>query len=167
MSFASGFRVTATDQSAAGVAFVEQRASELGLHVAVRVCDFTDDVFPPGSFDIVVATNVIYHGTMEQAAQAVSNVRRWLRRRGLFSFTFPSFEDERYLLKHGRARELLPHFVELEPGHRHCCIGKTGLVRLLNGFEILTCDRCDHHWEDEGGPQFSSRWRVLAERSAN
>ena len=156
----AGYRVTATDLSPQAISHVEEWAKELGVQVRTQICRFTDDVFPPESFDIVLSINVIYHGHPDQFAQAIENVRRWLKPRGIFYFTCPSLEDDGY--KNGNC--IAPHTVELEPGHIHFCADWDELENLLGGLRVISRKKRGHHWEEDGVPQFSSRWQVLVEK---
>lgn len=156
----SGFHVTATDLSAAAVSHLQEWAGKLGLHVRALVCDFVDDPFPPESFDIVLSINVIYHARRTQVVRGIANVRRWLKHGGIFYFTFPSREDGEY----GKGEELAPHTFELESGHVHYHADEKDLEALLDGFRILSRNKRKHHWDRDGVPQFSSRWRVMAEK---
>lgn len=56
-----GFEVTASDLSDYGISHVEEWAGRLGVPVQTTVCDMTSIPFPDGSFDCMLAYNVIYH----------------------------------------------------------------------------------------------------------
>jgi len=162
MAFAqAGFRVTAVDLSPAAVSHAGEWARSLGLEVRTQVCDFLEDGFAPGSFDIVLSYNVLYHTHREQVARTIGNIRHWLKRHGLFYFTFPTREDGQY----GEGIELAPHTFQIEPGHMHYYADEADLDELLEGFSVLSRHRREHHYDRNDGPLFSSRWRVLAERT--
>jgi SAM-dependent methyltransferase len=156
----AGYRVTATDLSPNAVERLRNWADELGLKIETRVCAFTDEAFPPNSFDIVVSVNVLYHGLEAQFVQAVEDVRSWLRPGGVFYFTCPTLEDGEY----GKGKQLAPHTFALEPGHIHYAADWDTLTGFLDGFNVVSCRKRDHRWEKNGEPQFSSRWLVLAEK---
>jgi tellurite methyltransferase len=160
MAFAeAGFRVTATDLSPKAIAHLEKWAGKSGFEMRTRIGDFTEDVFPAESFDIVISVNVLYHGYREQCMQAFRNVREWLRPDGIFYFTFPTREDGE------TDTELAPNTYQVDPGHMHYCADEEDLEAFLEGFHVLRRGRKDHHWEDHGVPKFSSRWQVLAEKT--
>ena len=162
MAFArAGFRVTAVDLSPAAVSHASQWARSLELDIRTRVCDFLEDAFAPGSFDIVLSYNVLYHTRREQVARTIGIIRRWLKRHGLFYFTFPTREDGQY----GEGIELAPHTFQIEPGHLHYYADATDLDLLLEGFSVRSRGRREHHFERGKDPHFSSRWRILAEKS--
>lgn len=162
MAFAeAGFRVTATDFSPNAIAHLEKWAEKSGFEIRTHICDFTDDVFPAESLDIVISVNVIYHGYRPQCLQAFRSVGKWLRPGGIFCFTFPTREDGE------TDNELAPNTYEVDPGHIHYCADEEDLEEFLEGFEVLRRGRKDHRWEDHGVPKFSSRWQVLAQKIGN
>jgi len=156
----AGYRVTATDFSPQAISHVDEWAKDLGVQVRTQICRFTDDIFPPESFDIVLSINVIYHSYLDQFAQAIGNVRRWLKPRGIFYFTCPSLEDGEYK----KGKKIASHTVELEPGHIHFCASWDELKNLLGDLRVISRKKRGHHWEEDGVPQFSSRWQVLVEK---
>lgn len=162
MAFAqAGFHVTAVDLSSAAVSHAREWAQSLGLDVRTRVCDFLQDAFTPQSFDIVLSFNVLYHTYREQVAQTIGNIRRWLKPQGIFYFTFPTRQDGQY----GEGLELAPHTYQIEPGHMHYYADEAALDELLDGFIVLSRGRREHHYDKDEATLFSSRWRVLAERT--
>jgi len=156
----AGFKVTATDLSAEAVSNLSDRAGKLGLQVRTLVCDFVDDPFPPESFDIVLSIQALYHGPRAQVAHAIGNVLRWLKRGGIFYFTFPTRQHGEY----GKGKELAPHTFELAPGHIHYYADEEDLRTLLGGFKLLSLGRHEHMREKDGVPQLASQWRILAEK---
>ena len=156
----AGFDVMATDISSTATTHLQHWCEQLNLTIRTAVCDFTEDIFLPASFDIVISVNVLYHGYREQLVQGVQHVRRWLKPGGLFYFTCPTREDGEY----GMGKVLAPHTFELEPGHQHYCADKIDLDDFLVGFEFLFRKRREHEWEKEGVPCFSSRWQVLVKK---
>ena len=162
MAFAqAGFHVSAVDLSSAAVSHAREWAQSLGLDVRTRVCDFLEDAFAPESFDIVLSYNVLYHTYREQVAQTIGNIRRWLRPRGIFYFTFPTRQDGQY----GEGLELAPHTFQIEPGHMHYYADEADLDQLLDGFRVLARGRRERHHDSNEATLFSSRWRVLAEKA--
>jgi SAM-dependent methyltransferase len=157
----AGFQVTATDLAPKGVAHLEAWSEKLNLPIRTMICSFCEDVFPPESFDIVVSVNVIYHAYREEFVQAIGNVRRWLKYGGIFYFTCPTRQEDG---KYGHSEELAPHTFQLEPGHVHYHTDEADLDELLTGFRTLSRRKRERHWEKDGVPQFSSRWRVLVEK---
>ena len=82
-----GCNVFALDPDAASV----QRMNEKG--VQVRVGFIEQMTFEPGSFDVVVTSEVLEHLSDEQRPRALAEVRRMLRQDGVYLGTVPCDED--------------------------------------------------------------------------
>ena len=122
------------------------------------------NTFPAESFDIVLSYNVIYHGYREQFAQAIEHVRVLLKPAGLFFFTCPTRQDGKY----GYGEQVAPHTFlctrSITPGDIHYFADEADLDELLAGFRQLSREKDEHYWDNEGVQQFSSYWRILAEK---
>ncbi|HJP32400.1 MAG TPA: class I SAM-dependent methyltransferase [Candidatus Latescibacteria bacterium] len=157
----AGHRVTAVDLSESAVASVREQAAEFGLTtIRTRTGRFSDDLFVPDSFDIVLAVNVLYHALPDDFTQAICHVSRWLRPGGVFYLTCPTLEDCLY----GQGTEVAPHTFELEPGHVHFHATWHHLEELLVGFDLVSRKQRDHVWEKGGVERVSSRWQILVEK---
>ena len=156
----AGHTVTAVDLSENAVAHLRARAEELGLTIRTQMARFSDDIFVPGSFDIVLAVNVLYHGLPTDFARAITHVHCWLRPQGLFYFTCPTLEDGQY----GSGTEVAPHTFEFEPGHVHFNASWADLEPLLDSFCLVSGKKREHAWKKGGVRQVSSRWQVLVEK---
>ncbi|MCP4756214.1 MAG: class I SAM-dependent methyltransferase [Proteobacteria bacterium] len=155
----AGFTVTATDFSPAAVAHLKTWSEKLDLQIRTFVADFVDDDFPPRTFDIVLSLGVIYHGHRDQATSAITNIRNWLKKGGLFYFSFPTRQDGDY----GRGKKLADHTFEFQPGHVHYHADEDNLDAWLSGFKILTQKRVESPWKEDKQRLFS-RWHLLAEK---
>jgi SAM-dependent methyltransferase len=160
----AGFEVAASDASATAIAHLEGWARELALSINTKICDFLDDVWPPGSFDVVLSYNVIYHGYQEQFAQAIELVWSLLRPGGLFFFTCPSRQDGKY----GHGQQVAPHTFLCEksvtPGDMHYFAGAADLDDLLVNWKQLSREKDESYWDNRGARQFYSNWQVLVEK---
>ena len=156
----AGHTVTAVDVSENAIAHLRVRADELGLTICTQLACFSDDTFTPGSFDIVLAVNVLYHGLPTNFARAINHVLCWLRPHGLFYLTCPTLKDGEY----GKGTEVAPHTFEFEPGHIHFNASWADLEPLLDGFRLVSRKKREHVWERDGVRRVSSRWQVLVEK---
>lgn len=160
----AGFRVTAVDASRVAIEHLCTWAEQLGLQLESRICDVLDDSLPPGSFDIVLSYNVIYHGYREQFARAIARVHELLRPGGLFFFTCPTRQDGKY----GYGPEVAPHTFacarSITPGDIHYFADEADLDELLAGFHQLVRRKDEGYWENRGAQQFYSNWQILAEK---
>jgi 2-polyprenyl-3-methyl-5-hydroxy-6-metoxy-1,4-benzoquinol methylase len=160
---AQGFQCVGVDASDAGLSYARERAAADGLTIDYQTGTFYDLPFGEGSFDVVIAWNVLYHGDGDVAARGIDGIRRVLVPGGLYVGSMLSTRNAGY----GRGREVRPgtFVVDGDPGdkgHPHFyCDGQT-LVALHRGFEIF--DVRDHeqapgayHWE------FTMERRSIAE----
>jgi SAM-dependent methyltransferase len=160
----AGFSVTATDTSTEAIVHLSNRALELSLDIRGLVCDGVSDDFPPESFHIVLAYNVIYHGYRDEFAGAIGNVHKLLKPNGLFYFTCPTRDDGKY----GFGKEVAPHTYLCEksitPGDMHYFPNKRDLKNLLSDFSLIQTEKNEGYWDNKGTQQFYSNWHVLAKR---
>lgn len=156
-----GFSTTAMDLADAGLEQVRLAAEAERLAVTVVPAPMTDLPFADGSFDYVLAFNVIYHGRPEIVATALKEVRRVLRVGGVFQGTMLS-KRSRAIQK---GKEVAPNTYIWESGegdqiHPHFFCSGAELNVLMAGFEWLQlADRMDAAFPDYW------HWRFAAERS--
>ena len=123
--------------------------------------------FSPETFNIVLSFNVIYHGHRERFAQAIEHAAYLLKPGGLFFFTCPSREDGKY----GFGECLAPHTYRstksVTPGDVHYFSGLDDLEALLAAFRMVSLERDEGYWDNQGVSQFYSNWHVLAEKPSS
>jgi tellurite methyltransferase len=158
------FSVTATDASPAAIRHVDEWSQGLQLQIETHICDVLSSVLPCEAFDVVLSYNVIYHGSRGQFARAIQQVRRLLKREGIFFFTCPSRQDGKY----GVGKEVAPHTYRctksVTPGDIHYFADESDLADLLVGFRTVACWKCEGYWDNRGERQFYSNWHVRAEK---
>jgi SAM-dependent methyltransferase len=163
----AGYWVTATDVSSRAVEHVTRWARDLGLEVTTKQCDMLDQGFPPGSFDVVVSYNVLYHGHREQFAAAIAHVHELLKPGGIFFFTCPTRQDGKY----GYGECVAPHTYlatrSVTPGDIHYFADEVDIDALLSGFRLVWRKREEGYWDNQGIQQFYSNWHVLAEKCSS
>jgi tellurite methyltransferase len=157
------FSVTAMDASPAAIRHLSEWAHSLRLSIKTQVCEMLSDSLPSETFDVVLSYNVIYHGSRERFAQAIQQVRKLLKRNGIFFFTCPSRQDGKY----GFGERVAPHtyrcIKSITPGDTHYFADEEDLAELLAGFRTLACWKSEGYWENLGEQQFYSNWHVRAE----
>lgn len=159
-----GHRVTALDAAEASVAAVSAAAFAQGLTVDTRLAAMTDLPFEAGSFDHVLAWNVIYHGDESVVRRTLAEVHRVLRPGGTFMATLLSARRLSFERSRAPGREISRH-TWVFPGdgdkdHPHYFCNGHELLSLLRGFEVFTLyDRP----QDKPG---AWHWHLLAERLA-
>jgi tellurite methyltransferase len=158
------FSVTAMDTSPTAIQHLVDWADDLHLSIKTRVCDMLDIALQGKTFDIVLSYNVIYHGSREQFAQAIRQVHKLLKPKGIFFFTSPSRQDGKY----GFGEIIAPHTYRCEksvtPGDIHYFTDENDLDELLDGFRLIKRWKSEGYWDNSGEQQFYSNWHVQAEK---
>ena len=158
------FSVTAADASLTAIQHLNEWANSLQLSIETHVCEIFSEIWPSETFDVVLGYNVIYHGSRERFALAIQQVRRLLKRKGLFFFTCPSRQDGKY----GFGERVAPHTYRctksVTPGDIHYFADEEDLAELLAGFRTLACWKSEGYWDNQGEPQFYSNWHIRAEK---
>ncbi len=91
-----GFTVSAIDISVNGFSFTEEWLEVKGLNADLRIGDFSQLDFPDSSFDAVVSTYVLHHGTFSRMMQAFFEIYRILRVGGVGFVTLQSSVGYRF-----------------------------------------------------------------------
>ncbi|HEX3954237.1 MAG TPA: class I SAM-dependent methyltransferase [Stellaceae bacterium] len=155
---AEGFTVEAIDGSAAGVAETQAAAQSHGLALSVRQGAIDELPFADQSFDYVLSWNVIYHGTLGDAARRLAAIWRILKPGGLYQGTMLSTRNVNY----GQGRLIAPNTFVIdgveEKSHAHCYCDAGQLAALLTGFELLSLT------QDEQGKTGAWHWHLVAQR---
>lgn len=155
----AGLETHAADASLNGLSYA--RNQPLGGQTCWTRAVFTALPYSSGTFDFVLAWNVIYHGDQAVAARALAEMCRVLRPGGLAQFTMLSKRNSLY----GRGRAVAEDtFIadtdDEEKRHPHYYCDAAALLGLLAGFDpMYLLDR-------EQGKPGSWHWVVLAERRA-
>jgi len=154
-----GFEAHAIDRSAAGLARVADEAARRGLTVTTRMTDMTALPYPDGTFDFVVAWNVIYHGTPEDAATAAAEITRVLRPGGRYLSTMLSKHNSQF----GRGEQIAPdvfvqHDGPEDKAHPHLYTDMADLLRLHPHLRLVSATDREH--EQPG----SFHWHLVFEK---
>lgn len=120
----------------------------------------TELPYADGSFDYVLAFNVIYHGEPGVVRRSIDEIRRVLVPGGLYQGTMLSKRNAKF----GVGEEVAPDTFlkgdtnETAHPHFYCSAGE--LCALFDGFELL---RLEDRLHNKPG---SWHWHMLAERTA-
>ncbi|MDP3265067.1 MAG: class I SAM-dependent methyltransferase [Tabrizicola sp.] len=159
-----GHNVTALDAAEASVAAIGAAAFTKALAIETCHGPMTDLPFDAGSFDHVLAWNVIYHGDETVVRRTLAEVARVLRPGGSFMATMLSNRHLPHEQARAQGREISRNtWVFDGPGdkvHPHYFCAAPDLLALLWGFEVFTL--YDRPHEKPG----SWHWHLLAERLA-
>jgi tellurite methyltransferase len=161
----AGFSVTAADISDSALAVLRKRAGE-DKRVRIVKGAYSEDLFPADSFDLVLAWNVLYHGSREDFKGAAGLIHKWLRPEGLLFFTCPTRRDAKY----GNGEEVAPNTYRsqnsMHPGDVHYFADEADIRDFIFGFKVISKETDEHYWDNKGNRQFSSYWHVLARKSS-
>jgi SAM-dependent methyltransferase len=154
-----GFEVVGTDASEAGIARATEVAAGAGLAVRFRVEDFLNLSFEDRSFDYVLAWNVIYHGDVAVVARCLDEVRRVLRRGGIYQSTMLSKRNEAFGIGTEISKDTFVDEADSgDKAHPHFYCNAQTLVDLHVGFEVLALD-------DAEQVPGAWHWNLIAERT--
>ena len=160
----AGYNVTAVDSSQEALDILKYQVDEKGLKVIIINGNYSEELFPENSFDLIIAYNVIYHGYREDFAQAVHLVCKWLRSDGLFFFTCPSRKDDRY----GNGEKVAPNTYKplnsIHPVDIHYFADEADISDFLHEFSEISKDTYEHYWDNKGVQQFGLYWQILAKK---
>jgi tellurite methyltransferase len=155
---AVGLQCHAVDRSRAGLEALRATARRQCLAVEPVFADFAALPYRPGSFDYVLAWNVVYHGDRDRVRRAVGEIARVLRPGGLYQSTMLSDRNIHY----GAGVEVSAGtFVQPggpgDKGYPHFYCDMADVLRLHPQFRLLTVR---HDEDDQPG---SYHWRLLFE----
>ncbi|MHA1215248.1 MAG: class I SAM-dependent methyltransferase [Candidatus Hodarchaeales archaeon] len=142
-----GFQVSGSDISEKAVTLTNEWLKEEQLKADIQQGSFTSINQPDDSFDLVIAMNVIYHGTKQDVLKGFSEVFRILKPGGLFYGTLKTknkdepfynntgveiIDSQTIILKDG-VEAGLPHFFSY----------KEDLMDFFTGYEIKEIVYCE------------------------
>ena len=160
----SGFNVTAVDDSQNALDILRKKASENRVNITCIKGSYIEDKFPENSFDLIIAYNVLYHGYKEEFKKSLQLVYRYLRPGGLFFFTCPTHQDAKYENGEKMGENTYKPLNSVHPGDIHYFADEGDIAYFLRDFAEYTVDREEHYWDNNGIRQFSSSWRILANK---
>jgi tellurite methyltransferase len=138
-----GLDTTAVDLAEQGLAEVRRNAEAEDLTIRTLAAPMTDLPFPTGTFDYVLAFNVIYHGDPTVVRSTFAEIRRVLAPGGIFQGTMLSKRNAGF----GVGAEIAPNtFVreatakedDDDKSHPHFYCNAAELTELLSGFELTS-----------------------------
>lgn len=164
-----GYRASACDFSAVGVAETQRRAEEAKLSVSTAVCEADDLAFPDDSFDGVVVFGTFAYLPYERFVKAVAEMHRVLKPGGKAMIMTPTGNDAR--VQHG---EKIGHctYRILAMGEGAPSGGEIGMVMtfpgeaevgtIFGGFSKILVDRLTT--TKSGGIYVEDDWYIHVEK---
>lgn len=150
-----GFRVCGMDTSPAGLEFALHWAEQENVAFGLVLAEMGQLPFAGDSFHLILAWNVIYHGTMEYIQRTVAEVERCLRPGGYLLCSLISTTNDQCGL--GQEIEKGTYCI---PDHKeknfpHHYFDRAEIEALLRRFSVLECE------DVPGGRPGSYHWEVL------
>ncbi|MFQ6000931.1 MAG: class I SAM-dependent methyltransferase [Anaerolineae bacterium] len=161
-----GFEVYGADRSAAGLTISRERLEKEGLKATLRRCDMTEVPFPDEFFDAVLSVYVLHHNRLENVEKAVGEIRRALKKGGLFFANLSGKGDH----KEGKGKKIEPGTYicdsGIEAGMPHHFFTRPEVETLLERFEIMALKerRAEYVSQSSGLPVVSVHWEIEAQK---
>lgn len=158
-----GFEVVGLDSSPVALELSHRRLEEEGLIAQAELirADMTKIPYPDGSFDAAIAIAAIYHGTLSQVRQAVSEIHRVLRPGGWALIEFKSKRSYRY----GKGQEIEPDTFIADSGGDagipHHYSDRAEVEQFTRDFILHEINHMEQIFE---GKYRSARWEVWLEK---
>ena len=126
-----GFTAFASERSVRGIEVARRSAGEAGVEVHFCLSDMSGLPFVDEAMDYVLAWNVIYHGDLLLLGRTLSEIRRVLRKGGIFQSTLLSKRNAGF----GEGREVAKDTWVVEgneeKSHPHCYLTAVEAVQTL------------------------------------
>ena len=153
-----GFDVYGIETSPAGLQFALEWAEREGVALNLTTGDMSDLPWESDSFDLVLAWNVIYHGTVEYIERAISEIGRCLRPGGYLLCTLISTKNDQCGLGEEIEKGTLVIHGHEEKSFPHHYFDRGEVEAFLGGFTLLECE------DVPGGRPGTYHWHVLGRR---
>jgi tellurite methyltransferase len=151
-----GFEVYGIDSSPAGLEYATEWSQRQKIALKLTIGEMSHLPFDDDLFDLVVAWNVIYHGTADYIRRTMSEIRRCTKPNGYLACTLISTRH----VKHGLGQEIEEDtFViaeDEEKRYPHHYFDREDISRYLDGFVLLHCEDTE---QSEPG---TYHWQILA-----
>jgi SAM-dependent methyltransferase len=152
----AGFEVHGIDTSPAGLKFALQWSVEEKVPLQLSLGEMTHLPFPLEFFDLVIAWNVLYHGTLDTIGTAFGGIKKCLRPCSYLLCTLISRRHEKYGLGRELERGTFIIEEEMEKSHPHHYFDNEEIDHFLAGFSLVICE--DREQRLPG----SFHWHILA-----
>lgn len=147
-----GFDVYGIDTSESGLEYARKWAKKEKLTVHLQTSEMSSLPFKRSFFDLIVAWNVLYHGTLDSIRNSVEEIRRCLKQKGYLLCSLISVKNDKYGLGEEIEKDTFTIPEEKEKSHPHHYFDRNEVRQCLIGFSLSTCKdveqfRCgDFHW---------------------
>ncbi|MFX1284629.1 MAG: class I SAM-dependent methyltransferase [Promethearchaeota archaeon] len=146
------FDVYGIDPSSSGLKFAMKWAEQEKITLKLIIGDMNHIPFINDFFDLIIAWNVIYHGTAKIIHETLNEIIRCLKIDGYLLCTLISTKHNKYRLGEEIERNTFVIGEEAEKSHPHHYFNKQEIKRYLRGFTHIICDDKEqfypelYHW---------------------
>ncbi len=152
-----GFDVYGIDTSPAGLKYAAAWSTRERVALKLTIGEMSHLPFASDFFDLIVAWNVIYHGTVDYVRKTVGEIRRCLKLKGYLLCTLISTQNSSYGLGEEIERGTFVVAEDEEKSYPHHYFDREEIKQYLKGFTLLKCKDVEHHYRPR-----SFHWHVLA-----
>lgn len=151
-----GFKVYGIDTSPEGLKCAREWSQKEDFSLHLELGEMSHLSFDHDLFDLILAWNVLYHGTRDSIRRTFGEVRRCLRANGYLVCTLISQRHSK--CGWGKKIEEGTYVIEeeLEKSHPHHYFNRDGINEYLAGFRLLKCE------DKEQRLPGSFHWHILA-----
>jgi tellurite methyltransferase len=151
-----GFDVHGIDTSPAGLQFALQWAQREDVTPDLALGDMSQLPYASDFFDLILAWNVIYHGTVEYIQQTVGEIERCLRPGGYLLCSLISTRNDQCGVGEEIEKGTFVISDHEEKSYPHHYFDWKEIETLLGRFTLLECE------DVAGGRPGSYHWQILA-----
>jgi len=151
-----GFDVYGIDTSPAGLKYAIKWSKKEKVNLKLKIGEMSHLPFKSDIFDLIIAWNVIYHGTADYIRESVSEIKRCLKLNGYLLCTLISIQNNKYGLGEEIERGTFVIPEEKEKSHPHHYFDTEEINRCLSGFTLLKCEDIEQFRPG------SFHWHILA-----
>jgi ubiquinone/menaquinone biosynthesis C-methylase UbiE len=155
-----GFVVYGMDVSKVALRKAKEKLSREGFGAELEKADMTALPYVEEFFDAIVSVYVIYHSTLEGMREAIAEIHRVLRKKGLALLVFQSKQSWKYGLGKQIEKDTFVQTREPEKGVVHHFSDKHEIKHLLGKFRILDMKLDEFEYER----RLHSHWIATIEK---
>jgi tellurite methyltransferase len=151
-----GFDVHGIDASPAGLQFALQWAEREGVSLNLTTGDMSHLPYGSDWFDLILAWNVIYHGTVEDIQRSIAEIERCLSPGGYLLCTLISTRSDQCGMGEEIERGTFVIAGHEEKSYPHHYFDREEVEAYLRAFTLLECN------DVPGRRPGSYHWHILA-----
>jgi SAM-dependent methyltransferase len=147
-----GFDVYGIDTSPTGLKYATKWAEREKVDLKLTTGEMSCLPFNSDMFDLVIAWNVVYHGTSDYIYKTISEIKRCLKLNGYLLCTLISTKNEKYGFGEEIEKRTFVIPEEKEKSHPHHYFDMEEINQYFKDFTLLKCEDIEQfhpgsfHW---------------------